>query len=116
MGRKNWGGVGSPGMAPVGFCFAGWFRMVGTASVGFGLARRFRSPRMASAPRPRAVQFGPRRFRKPGPGAFAVRLPGYSISKVRAVSLSTVMRTVTTFSGSSGSIRSGHSTRQRSPE
>lgn len=39
-----------------------------------------------------------------------------SISKVRAVSLSAVMRTVMTFSGSSCSIFSGHSTRQRSPE
>lgn len=39
-----------------------------------------------------------------------------SISNVRAVSLSTVMRTVITLSGSSCSIFSGHSTRQRSPE
>lgn len=39
-----------------------------------------------------------------------------SISKVRAVSLSTVMRTFIVCSGSSGSIFSGHSTRQRSPE
>ena len=41
---------------------------------------------------------------------------GQSISKVRAVSLSTVMRTVITLSGSSCSIFSGHSTRHRSPE
>lgn len=41
---------------------------------------------------------------------------GQSISKVRAVSLSTVMRTIIAFSGSSCSIFSGHSTRQRSPE
>lgn len=40
----------------------------------------------------------------------------YSISKVRAVALSTVMRTWMVFSGSSGSIFSGHSTRQMSPE
>lgn len=39
-----------------------------------------------------------------------------SISKVRVVSLSTVMRTFIVCSGSSGSIFSGHSTRQRSPE
>ena len=88
---------------------------------------------LSVAGRPARVRFVwfPGRFRFvpiPGGGVFMrsgtvrkpwlpdVPDPGYSISKVRAVSLSTVMRTVTTFSGSSGSIFSGHSTRHRSPE
>ena len=87
MGRKDdWDGVWPPGIA----------------SAGFGLAGRFR-------PEP-----PPLTLRECGAVGASRRL--YSISKVRAVSLSTVMRTVTTFSGSSGSIFSGHSTRQRSPE
>lgn len=49
-------------------------------------------------------------------GMLSRRRSDQSISKVRAVSLSAVMRTVMTFSGSSCSIFSGHSTRQRSPE
>ncbi len=54
----------------------------------------------------------------PPPSALnpAFQTGGQSISKVRAVSLSTVMRTVIVLSGSSCSIFSGHSTRHRSPE
>ena len=79
----------------VGAGRSGWFRSGSVSRGGFG-----RSP--------------PLTLRECGAVGASRRL--YSISKVRAVSLSTVMRTVTTFSGSSGSIFSGHSTRQRSPE
>ena len=83
-------------MGRVGAGRSGWFRSGSVSRGGFG-----RSP-------------PPLTLRECGAVGASRRL--YSISKVRAVSLSTVMRTVTTFSGSSGSIFSGHSTRQRSPE
>ncbi len=102
MGRMGRFGFGRPGRS--GLC---------RSRGGFGLCR-FRGGSAGVDPGAAGRSGGSGRL-----GSLcspAVRQPGYSISKVRAVSLSTVMRTVTTFSGSSDSIRSGHSTRQRSPE
>ena len=63
-----------------------------------------------------AAQQGALRGAKAGAVEVGAAAPRQSISKVRLWSSSTVMRTFIVSSGSSDSIFSGHSTRQRSPE